>query len=735
MVDQNPSDLPVAAYDIDTAASDRKVSIDLRELYAIAYRSRYALIAIISICLLIGIAFTVLTTRLYEGVATVEVRQEAEKVLGTEDDRESASSKIDVERFLDTQLDLVRSRVVLTRVAEELGLFRNPSSFLEAMGEESDLEADSVRTKEEARREAILETLHENVEVEYIGQTRIMTIRFLSPDAELSARIANSFSDNYIRSNLERKSESSSYALDFLRGQLREAQVRLEESERAALEYARRTRIVDASNAASSVGTAENKQPQSLITAQLVQLNGAYSSAVSARVAAEEKWRRTANLPVLNIPDVLSNPAIQGLLEKRAVVESEYREQLETRQGEFPEVRQTAARLAEIDRQITTLARNIRDSVRSQYEVARRQETQLLAQLDTLKSSTLVEQNQTIQLSILRREADTNRQQYESLLRRFNQLNAESGVQANNLVVVDRAVPDPNPAWPNTLLNVILSLALGLIISAVYLLIQNQLFDKVRSSVDVTDRMKQPLLGVIPTVADINEALGDQKSEFNEAFNVVRTSLSLSTGGGVPRTVVLTSVQPSEGKSSSCISLASAFARLGKKVLIIDLDLRRPNVHRLLNLPNKSGASTILSGQSGYADQVRQTEIANLFAITSGPQPPVPTDLLVSDRLNQLLSELRDAFDLVLVDSPPVLALADAGILAGKVDATIFVIESGRNGKRAVETAIGRLKRNGAHVAGVLLTKYDAGEMGYGYNSDYAYVYSYASKHGSKDED
>lgn len=730
MLNSQLAEPAAAGYEQSDYREESESSIDLREIYAALFRSRFILMGIVAACLIVGIAVTLLMTRKYDGIATVEVRQEAEKVLGTEADREGASTKIDVERFLDTQLDLVRSRMVAIAVAEELGLFR--PDFLETMKIDAKPEADGVLTEQEARRELVIKTLMDNLDVSYTGQTRILIIRFVSPDARLSARIANAYANNYIKSNLERKSDSSSYALNFLRSQLNEAQARLEESERASLEYARRTRIVDASNAAGTGTGTESNQPQSLITAQLVQLNEAYSSAVAARVAAEQRWRQTASMPLLNIPEVLSNQAVQGLLEQRATVEAEYKEQLETRKAEFPTVRQAAAKLKEIDRQLNALTRNIRGSVESQYQVARSQEQQLQRQLDDLKGRTLLEQNQSIQLSILRREADTNRQQYESLLRRFNQLNAESGVQANNLGVVDRAVAKSKPSSPNVILNILMSLIAGVVFSGLYLIAQMQLFDRIRTTVDVTDRLRLPLLGAIPHSDDVIEDMVDQKSAIAESFNLVRTGLAMSSQGGAPGTAMMTSTQASEGKTSCCVSLAIGFSRLGKSVLLIDLDLRRPNVHRLVNLPNKAGASSVLSGQATAQSVIQSSSYPGLDVMTAGPIPPSPTDLIMGSQLDSLLAEMRTVYDLVLIDSPPVLALADAEILSNRIDTTMFVIESGRNSRKAVLNATNRIVRNGANIAGVVLTKYDPGELGYGYSSEYAYAYDYSS---SKNDD
>ncbi len=708
--------------------------LDLHELLAHLYRSRWIVGAIFATCLLAALVYTLLATRQYEGRALVEVRQEAEKVLGTESDREGAATKLDSDRFFATQIDIVGSRSVTIAVAESLGFFGN-NRFLESMNVSPDDAKLSILSPQEAKRELIIETMTDHLSVGYTGSTRIIQIIFKSPDPRLSAKIANAYAEAYIRNNLTKKSDSSSYALDFLRDQLREAQTRLERSEEASLAYARQTRIVDVSNAAGNNRQGNSTQPQSLIAAQLVQINNAYSEATARRVTAEQKWRRIQSVPLLSIPEVFQNQGVQQLLEKRALVEADYREQLSIRQESHPAVRQAAERLSELDRQISTVASEIRRGIRSEYEVARASEQELKAQLEKLKGNTLTEQNQGIQLSILRREADTNRQQYDALLQRFNQLNAESGVQANNITIIDQAMVDPEPAWPKTWLNLLLAILGAAVLSAAYLLGQALLFDRIRTGADVTSRSGLSLLGAIPPSDDVLADARDPKTGIGEALNVVRAGLSLASSEGAPRSIMVTSVQPGEGKTNTCLALAMSFARMGKRVLIMDLDLRRPNVHRLFKLQNKIGAANLLSGQADAAQVVRPSGIEGIDIITAGPIPPNPTELIMGQQLMAIMAELQSTYDIVFIDAPPVLALADAVILSSKVESTIFIIESGRNSPTALRSAVNRIAANGGDIVGGILTKYDPARMGYGYNRDYSYSYSYAESDRRVDDD
>lgn len=700
----------------------------LREIWAAAFRSRYWIMAIFAACIALAIAAALLSTRLYQATASVEVRQEAAKVLGTEANQEDSSGS-DTDRFLQTQLDIIRSRGVAEAVAEHENLF-NGTAFQEAMGAgESSGPVPVGMTVREAQRDRVLKLLRGGMSVRFTGTTRIVDISFTSPDPRLSARIANAFADAYIRSNLDRKASGSVYALDFLRGQLTEAQARLAKSEKAVVDYGRRTRIVDAANAAGSNNSSDSSaRPQSLITAQLVQLNQAYSTAIADRIAAQQKWQQIAALPALSTPDVLSNNAVQMLIEKRADLQSQYQQQLATRQADYPSVAAAASQLRELDRQINVLASSIRNGVRSAYRIAQAREQQLSGEIEALKNSTLSEQNQGIELSILRREADTNRQQYEALLRRYNSLNAESGIQTNNLSVVDRASVPDRSSWPKLSLNLALALILGMLLSALFVFLREQLFRSIRTPDEVRAATGLPILGVVPASDTLEEDLQDPKSFQSDAYSSVRTSLSLLSSSGIPGTIMFTSTQQGEGKSTACYALALSLARLGRRVLVIDVDLRRPNVHRLFGVSNQLGFSNVLSGALPVEEAIRRSDNDNIDFIVAGDIPPNPTELIDSPQVHSMLTGLRSTYDVLLIDSAPVLGLADAVILSSEVDATIYVIESGRNSTRLVQASLSRLAQGGGMLAGAVLVKFDPGRSGYGYGTEYGYTYDYSDK-------
>lgn len=700
--------------------------LNIVEIWASIYRSRWWIISIFLGCFVTAVAYTILAPRYYESTSTIEVKQEAEKVLGTEADREGMASKMDGDRFLQTQLDIIRSWSTANAVAESLHLYRG-DVFLKAMRASAYDQGQGVLSTEEAKRALVIKILRKQLSVGYTGDTRLANISFSAPDPRLSVQIANAYTDNFIRGNLVRKLESSSYALEFLRSQLSESQVRLEQSEQAAVDYARRQRIVDASNAA---GDGLRAQPQSLVTAQLVQLNTALAEAKADRIGTSQKWQETEALPLMNIPEVLANQAIQNMVQKRAEADSHYREQLATRQADYPTVIEARNMVAAFDSQIGSLARSIRGSIYNQYKIARAKEYQILDAVNGLKSDTLTEQNQSIQLSILRREAETNRAQYDALMKRFNEINAESGVQTNNLAIVDRAQVPTLPSWPRLPVSLLIAAAFATIFSALLVILRAQIFDAIRTPADVQERLALPLLGTVPDDPDFILALQDSKSTTSEAFGTIRTSLSLSSEHGAPKTLMVTSAQKGEGKSSTCNALALSFARLGKRVIIVDVDLRRPNAHRLFDLDNNIGLSHYLSGQTQLENIIRSTSYPNVELVSVGDTPPNPTEQLSSPLFGVMVERFIRDYDMVLFDSAPVLGLADAVIVGNHVEGVLFVIEANRNTVRGAIAAVGRLTHGNCIIAGVILTKFSPARFGYGEQHSYGYEYEYSSKNG-----
>ena len=268
----------------------------------------------------------------------------------------------------------------------------------------------------------------------------------------------------------------------------------------------------------------------------------------------------------------------------------------------------------------------------------------------------------------------------------------------------------------------------GLSIAAVFVYLRTQLDDTVKVPEDVEGKLQMPLLGVIPLVPelDLDLAMLDPKSPISEGHNSLRSALLYSTSSGLPKTMLITSSQPSEGKSTTCYAVAAGIARLGRRVVLLDVDLRRPALHRSiasLNGDNSQGVSSILTAQCSIDDAIRKTDVENLDVVTSGPIPPSPTELLSSIAMHQLIDDLSKRYDLVLIDSPPVLGLADAPVLAALVESVVVVIQSDHSRRGSLKASLRRLRSMRSNIIGGVLTKFDPTDTGNRYSEYYGYSY------------
>jgi capsular exopolysaccharide synthesis family protein len=699
-------------------SDDSAPALDLRAVWSTVFRNRYVMIAIVAAAILLGVVSVLVMPRIYTARASVQIDQQVAKVLGTED-TEPVVSGVDADRFLQTQVDVLKSRAMAGRVAERLGLAAN-DKFLERMTGSTVTPDPKAGT----RLDRVIDTLERNLSIDMRRNSRVVGIFFTSRDPALAAEVANSFASNYIEGNIQRKFSTSAYSREFLQTQLGLAKGRLEESERTLIAYSRQAQLIDATAGGRQAGT---DGPRSLVTANLVQLNTSYAEAEAARVQARQRWEQARATPLMSLPEVLTNEAIQRLVQKRAESVAEMNELRQRLKPEHPTVEQASAELAELDVQIRTLARSVLESIRNQYLTAERQHQALEAQVNVLKSATLNEQDRGVRYNILKREVDTNRQLYESLLQRYKEVSAESGIATNNVTVVDTAEAPRKPTSPRPLINLALALLGGIALALAYAFGREYLDDAIRDPQDIEAKLNLPVLGVVPEREDGAplEALEDAKSDIAEAYHSIRTSIELSSNQGVPRSIVITSSSKSEGKSTSSFALARDFALLDRKVLLIDADLRRPSLHRLFNMTlAERGLSTALARLGSVDDAIVPTGVRNLSFLPSGPLPPDPASLFAGSAISEQLQYLMEKFDVVVIDGPPVLALADATQLSAAAHATVFVTEAGGAHFGQVRNAISRLQRAGGHLIGVIVTKYNARKAGYGYSYDY-YRYRY----------
>lgn len=691
------------------------------EYWRLAVKHRFLILGALLASILLGIGATLLMTPIYTSTVTLQIDREAARVLA-ESDVEPRESMIQGEEFFQTQYGLLRSRSLAERVVDSLGL-ASSNAFLEQMGVTPPQRAGGTAAENAAdRREAVLKAVQDNIGVSPVRGSRLVTVSFESPDPQLSARIVNAFAENFIQSNLDRKYESSSYMREFLEERIAQTKGKLEDAERELVAYAANQQIINLREAESP-----NGEPQSLVATNLATLNAALGEVRALRTGIQEKWRNASTAPLMSISDVQQNPTIQRLTEERSKVRAEYQEKLQTFQPDFPEMVELRARLDEMDAQIRIVATGIRDSIRAEYVVTANRERSLQSQVEQLKGDMLDLRDRTVQYNILLREVDTSRTLYDGLLQRYKEVGVTGGVTANNISIIDRGVTPNKPSKPRLFINLALAALFGLGLGVVAALILEALDETLGSPEDVENKLGLPLLAVIPLLdrgLSPQEALRDLRSNFSEAYYSLRTALQFSTPDGVPGNLLVTSSRPAEGKSTTAFATAVNLARLGRKVLLADGDLRNPSMHRVVGVENDVGMSNLLSGGGELSALVKPTGQENLDFIACGPLPPNPAELWGGDRLRRVLEEASHLYDHIVIDGPPVLGFADAPLLASAVGGTIFVLEAKGTRRAQARGALRRLSIGNSRILGAVLTKFNNKAIQYG-GYDYAYDYHY----------
>lgn len=716
--------LPPSVGVAPVAMPPSKHLIDVRAIWSTVYRNRYLMIAALAVCILLGVVVTFLSTPIYKATAQVQIDMQAAKIIEGAD-VQSPTGAQDADRYLETQVDVLQSRSLARTVATQLGLFRDPT-FLPQMHMKAAEAPQGSFNLQQTQREQVIDALEGNLKVKLPVDSSAVNVSFLSPDRALSAKIANSFADNFITSNLRRKFDTSAYAREFLESQLKQTRQRLEESERALIGYARSARLIDTSSGTS--GTQSG--PSSLTTTSLIQLNQNLSQAIADRIKTEQRWRETAGTPLMNLSIVQQNPAISALIQQRAQLRAQYQQNSKRYDPTYATQQELQSQIDTLTSQANRIATELRDGIRQDYAVALRQEKALQGQLSGFKDTTLAEQDRGVRYNILRREVDTNRTLYDGLLQRYKEISAAAGISANNISIIDRADPPVRPVSPRPLLNLALSIVAGLLVGSGLIFLRENFNDLVRSTQDVERMLGLSAVGVIPKLSESSnprEEMADRKSNMSEAYAALRTKLLLSTPTGAPKSLIFTSSGPGEGKSTSALATAYSFAQIGLKVALIDADMRRPSQHKRFGTDNRRGLSSVLASQETFDNVVHHTDQPGLDLVTAGPIPVNPAELIAGSGMRLLIDHCERHYDVVIIDSPPVLGLADAPTLVASVGSTIFVVEANRVHGRQAKDALSRLSSANSHVLGVLLTKFDAKAIGY-YSSDYGYLYNYGER-------
>jgi succinoglycan biosynthesis transport protein ExoP len=646
---------------------------------------------------------------IYRAMATVEVEPDYPQLQSINDLYRQAPA--DDYAFLATQIQVLQSDNMAWQTIEQLGLDRNQGSTAPKGAAQA-----SAAQAAAARKAALIGDLRGGLDVKPLKDSRIVEVSYESSDPELAARIVNTLVSNYIEFSFRARYDFTRHASVWMEQQLEDLRAKVEKSQQALVDYERQNLIIN-------VGDKQN------ITEQRLQdLSRDYTTAQSDRVQKESVYD-LAKSNEGQIGIIVQNELLVRLEEKYTDLKTAYADASAQYGPNFPKVVRLRDQLNEMQSMIDKQRKQAIQKVRNDYLAALGRENLLAAAIAKQKAEVGQLNQRMIEHNILKREFETNQQLYENLLQRLKDATISAGLQATNIHVIDQAMPPTGPVRPNKTRNILASLLVGLILGVTLAFVQEALDSSVRSTEEAERLINAPALAVIPVdrnghrrkqlPADRpgglpgSEGVGltvlkRPSSHMAESFRSLRTSVLLSTAPRPPQTLLVTSAQMGEGKTSTALNLAIAFSQRGGTVLIIDADLRRPNVAKTLGVGNEKGLSSFLTGAHTLQDVLIQSQrVKNLWVLPAGPRPPDPAELLSSHMMGATLKGLSKHFTQIIIDSPPVLAVTDGVVLSALVDGVILVVANGVTARGALARTHRILENARARVLGIVLNKVD----------------------------
>ena len=441
------------------------------------------------------------------------------------------------------------------------------------------------------------------------------------------------------------------------------------------------------------------------------------------------KIRRIYWIP---FPDILKNELVQNIKKMEVDIYNRMSELSRKYGANHPQMVAIQTELEELKKQKAKEAKRILGSLRNEYRLALAREESVKRAMEDQKTESLTMNKKAVQYGVLQRQAESSRNIYELLIKRFKETSLTEEMKTGNIRVVDRAEVPKAPIKPKKQLNLILALVVGLMGGVGLAFFIEYLDNSIKFPNEVKDDLKIPYLGPVPafsgeiTQEGVSEELvliHSPKSTASESFRGIRTGILFSSADMPPQVILITSAAPEEGKSSCAANLGATLAMAGSKVVILDCDMRRPRQHKIFNCPRETGISSVLVGTSPLSDVVVHTVVENLDLIPCGPIPPNPSEIVGSKKIKQLIDGLRKHYQHILIDSPPITAVTDAVLLSQVSDSVLLVIRAGVTPKPVIQNGIEQLKNVNAHIMGAILNAIKTGRDSYYYYQYYYYYY------------
>ncbi len=711
--------------------------VTLQTLWQRLLRQKWLFMMVLLLCLLLAGLVSWMMTPMYRAGSTIQIEKQGAQIVNFGELKKITPDMGELDPFFRTQYEQLKSRELAVGVIAKLNLeqrwfgrdFRTPlrkafDQHIEALFGDAITWLKNQLPQPQQTAEKItgpdrITPFLKRLYVEPVEKAHLVNVYFTSPDRALSAEVVNTLVDTFIRQSMTQDSQSDSYAQTFLEQELEKARSRLANSEEELVRYARDNNILEVNN---SQAAQEQK---------LTELNKALVAAEQQQVKAEARLRQ-AQTNNNETTSILTNPTLATLKQQLSTLEANYRKLGETFKPAYPDMQQLAGEIrtvkASIRAETARLKRSREADYQANYAVSANLVNQLRGELQSYQNELISLRDRGVKYRALQREVETNRKFYNSLLQRMTEVDVASGAHASNVRIIDKATPPPKVFSPNKLLNLLLGGLVGLILGTGLALLR----ESARRSVDSVGELQAltglPVLGTIPHVRKRSRrvlplaTVWEVGSPVAEAYRVAATNLKFAGAGGLPKTLLVTSINPAEGKSTSSINLAISLAQMGHKVLLMDADLRRPTLHEKTGLSNQAGLTEYLQGEVELSKATQHLGAAkDAFVITAGMIHLDPVEALSSPQMKQLVTLSEQYFDITLIDAPPLTGFADALLLASLTAATLLVSSEDTAVERGqLQDALEQLQRVRQNVLGCLVVKARSGVVSEQYYARYS---------------
>jgi len=695
--------------------------IHLRDYLRIIYKRRYTVYTFFTIVFVVVLIGTLSTTPVYQASTKVLI----EKVEPANLSMMSPFYMPYDPEFYETQYQLIKSTSVAQKVVKMLSLESTYKSYFEGDKKRFD------NIDPAAKANMLANIINSGIGVSPVKNSKIVNISYMSTNPEFATLVANSVARAYIEEILDMRISSTTYSIDWMTKKAEEEKVKLDKSERALQDYMRANDIV----------TLQNKV--AITPEKLTEFNAQLIKAGTKRKELESLYNKVVKGSIKDaetIPAITSEPTIQSL--RNQILKAEQNiEELSKKYGKkHPALIRAKEELNVLEQKRDQEIRRVIASIKNEYDLARSNEGSLRGMLSSTKEEALNLNEKFIQYGVLTREVETSRQLYDALIKRIKEQSVTEEIRTVDVWVVEKAERPGSPVKPKKSLNILIGIIVGLFGGVGLAFFFEYLDNTIKTPEELETRLGVPVLGMIPLSEPKGEnieeiILKEPQSAFAESYKTIRTAIMLSSAVKHPQNILITSMGPEEGKTVTSVNLAMTIAGSGYSVLLIDSDLRKPRIHTIFGLNNLSGLSTYLAGASSDINIVFKRPLTNLSVIPSGPLPPNPSELLGSNRMNELIRILNEKFDVIIWDSPPLMTVTDSLILSKILDGTIVITRAGKTTYDIVRRGLKLLKGRReddikSHVLGVVINAIDVKKSDYYYYRYYNYYPS--SKEESK---